>query len=260
MSKNNDIARFAYLLSGIPVRDGTQKLLGAGRESQAEFETKDAIDVLQEIKSGIHLGTELVETAEQMGIVLLETADTGQTAQGTRSLVTVENTEIGKAERQLTVRTLTDTKHQAVSRAVHGLESKSILLNIEREHVLLVVLPVSRGVPQLDVVHVGGHDLGVSALVVFALDKVHESVVDASTVGQEEARTRGQLVEEEKLLLLSDLAMVALGSLLQELLVLSHLLGVGERNTIDTLERVVLGITQEVGSRVLRSIGASLTN
>jgi len=42
-----------------------------------------------------------------------------------------------------------------VSRAVHGFERKGLLLHLEGEHVLAVVLPVARGLPQLAVVDVG---------------------------------------------------------------------------------------------------------
>lgn len=45
--------------------------------------------------------------------------------------------------------------------------------------------------------------------------------------------------------------MITLSSLFNKLLVFSHLLLVREGNTIETLEGVVLGITQEVRSRVL---------
>lgn len=44
--------------------------------------------------------------------------------------------------------------------------------------------------------------------------------------------------------------MVSLGSLLEHLLVLRHLLFVLKRDAVDALERSVLGITKEIGSRV----------
>ena len=105
--------------------------------------------------------------------------------------------------------------------------------------------------PQLDVVHVGRHNLSVSTLVILSLDEVHKGIVDACTVRKEKARTGRELVEEEKLLLLSDLAMVTLRSLFEDLLVLSHLLGVRERDTVDSLERIILGVSQEIRGGVL---------
>ena len=53
---------------------------------------------------------------------------------------------------------------------------------------------------------------------------------------------------------LADLAMVALGGLGEEDLVLGQLLLVGERDPVDALQRVVLGATQEVRCRVLRAM------
>lgn len=41
-----------------------------------------------------------------------------------------------------------------VSRAVHGLKGEDLLLHLEGEHVLAVVLPVARSLPQFAVVDV----------------------------------------------------------------------------------------------------------
>ena len=46
-----------------------------------------------------------------------------------------------------------------VSWAVHGFECKDVLFHGEGEHVLAVVLPVARRLPQLAVVDVGGGHL-----------------------------------------------------------------------------------------------------
>lgn len=55
--------------------------------------------------------------------------------------------------------------------AVHGLECKDIFLHGEGEHVVAVVLPVARGLPQFAVVNVwGGHFLEASSPVLL-LDK-----------------------------------------------------------------------------------------
>ena len=50
-------------------------------------------------------------------------------------------------------------KDEAMSRAVHGLEPELLFLYLEPEHVIGVEVPVTRGLPQLGVVHVWGHDL-----------------------------------------------------------------------------------------------------
>lgn len=53
--------------------------------------------------------------------------------------------------------------------AIHGLKGESVLVNVKGEHVLTVMLPVSRGLPELAAVHVGGQDLREVALVVLLL-------------------------------------------------------------------------------------------
>ena len=50
---------------------------------------------------------------------------------------------------------------------------------------------------------------------------------------------------------LADLPVVALRGLLKEVLVLGHLLLVRERDTVDTLQRVVLRVSEEVGCGAL---------
>lgn len=57
---------------------------------------------------------------------------------------------------------------------------------------------------------------------------------------------------------LADTPVVALGRLLKELLVLGHLLGVGERNSVDALQAVVVLVAEEVGGRVLRRADESV--
>ena len=68
-------------------------------------------------------------------------------------------------------------------------------------HAYLVVLPVSRRLPQLGVIHVRGEHLRVPARPILAFDEVRELVVDARAVGQPEGRARRQVMEEEQLLL-----------------------------------------------------------
>lgn len=54
-------------------------------------------------------------------------------------------------------------------------------------------------------------------------------------------------MEEEELLILSDSSVIALRCLLEELLVFGHLLGVGEGDTVDALQTLVVLVSEEVG-------------
>jgi hypothetical protein len=70
-------------------------------------------------------------------------------------------------------------------------------------------------------------------------------------VRQEEGGTRGNLVEEEQLLLQANLPVVALRSLFKECLVLLKLLLVRERNTRNSLNGLVGVVAKPVCGRVL---------
>jgi hypothetical protein len=172
--------------------------------------------------------THLVHSTEDVCIILLETTDSGKTRQGTRELVAVQHTEIGHPPWQVLVSDVRVGKDLAVSGAVHGLQAISLLLDVKGEHVLLVVTPVTRDLPQIRLVHVGGHDLGEATFSVLALEEIHQGIVDAHTVRQEEGGSRRHLVKEEELLVLANLSVVALGGLGQEVLILLELLLVGE--------------------------------
>ena len=234
----------------VPDLDVSEVLLGTGGELQVEGVAKDTIHVLQEVETPTNLILNLRGTAEDVSIILLETTDTGESSEGTRELVAVEHSEIGPANGKVTVRAVGASEHDTVAGTVHGLESELGLLHLEDEHVLLVVLVVTRGLPEINVEHVGGHNLLETTLLVLSTDERDESVVDAGSVGEEEARSGGDLVEEPQLLVLSDLSVVSLLGLLEPLHVLLQLLVVGERDTVDTLQRGVIGVSKPVGGRV----------
>ena len=149
-----------------------------------------------------------------MGIVLLEPTDTGEAGEGTGQLVAVEGAKVGEPKGKVAVRPNRTLEHEAVARAVHGLHGPLLSFDVEAEHGVLVVHGVSRLVPKVEVVDVGGDDLVVAALPVVVLDEVDELVVDAGAVGEPEGRPGRQVVEHDELLLLHDAAVIALLGLL----------------------------------------------
>lgn len=143
------------------------------------------------------------------------------------------------------------TEEEEVSGTVHGLESPFALLDIKLEHIIFVVGPVTRRLPDTNVVHVRGLDFLVASLAVFRSQKSLKGVEDLGAVGKQERTARRSFVEEEKFLLLANAHVVTLLGLLQELQMFLHLLLVGECNTTDTLQGVVALVTQEVCGGVL---------
>lgn len=108
----------------------------------------------------------LVLSTENVGIILLELADTGKSAESAGGLVTVQDTKIRDSQRKLTITTVTVTKEHEVTRAVHGLQRPLSLLDVQLEHVVLVVRPVAGSLPDTNIIHVGGLDLLVATLAI----------------------------------------------------------------------------------------------
>lgn len=78
------------------------------------------------------------------------------------------------------------------------------------------------------------------------LDEVQQCIVDPHSHRQEERTAWTEIVEGPQFLVFSDTSMISLGRFLEVLLVFRHLLAIGKRHPVDSLEGIVLGITKEV--------------
>jgi hypothetical protein len=160
------------LLSSVPRGDFADEVLRPCRKLESELKPEESVHVMHEVEKGSNLVLDLEKGvrrqggslemktsyltghAEDMGIILYEATNTSETGQSTRGLVTVDDTELGHANRQLLVATIPRVEDQGMAGAVHGLERPLLLLNVEGEHVIVVVLPVTGRLPELAVVHV----------------------------------------------------------------------------------------------------------
>ena len=80
--------------------------------------------------------------------------------------------------------------YSPVCGAVHGLQGVGLrALRHHGEHVLAVVLPVARALPQCSAVQGGGHDLVEAPLTVLALGKCGEWSVVREGVGMAKGQT-----------------------------------------------------------------------
>lgn len=102
--------------------------------------------------------TDLRGHAENVGVILDESSHASQTSQGSRRLVSVDDTKLRHPDREFFVASVPSVKDKTVTRTVHGLQRPLLLLDVENEHILLVVLPMAGRLPQLAVVHVGRDD------------------------------------------------------------------------------------------------------
>ena len=95
-----------------------------------------------------------------------------------------EYAKVSQPNRQLTVGTDAVVKHQAVAGAVHRLKRKSFLLNVKLEHVVGIMLPMSRCLPQLTAVNVRGPNLRETAQSVLLSNEANKGIVNAGTMRQ----------------------------------------------------------------------------
>ena len=114
----------------------TKELLRPGGESQLIGEAKDAVNMLEEVEATLHLRPNLVGHAEDVGVVLLEPPHPRQSCQSTGQLVPMEHPKVGHPKRQVFVGACGLVEHDAVAGAVHRLQSESLFLDADLEHVL----------------------------------------------------------------------------------------------------------------------------
>ena len=90
---------------------------------------------------------DLVLSAVDMSIILLESSDSRESSKGSRELVSVQNTEIAVSHREIFIRSILRLVKQMMSRTVHRLDSISAIVPMEHEEVILVLLIMSRDLP-----------------------------------------------------------------------------------------------------------------
>ena len=139
-----------------------KELLRPGRESQLIGEAKDAVNMLEEVETSLHLRPDLVGHAEDMGVVLLEPPHPRESCQCARQLVPMKYPKVSHPQREVFVRTCGLVEHYAVTRTVHRLQAESLLLDADLEHIFGIVVPVAGGLPQLGIVDVGTDNLGAN--------------------------------------------------------------------------------------------------
>mmetsp|Transcript_25051 Transcript_25051/g.67603 ORF Transcript_25051/g.67603 Transcript_25051/m.67603 type:complete len:253 (-) Transcript_25051:71-829(-) len=105
----------------VPERNVTECLLWSRRKLQLVRHTERIVRVLHELKGGHHLILDLVLTAKDVRVVLLEPAYARKARESTRELVAVQHAEVRVAHGEVTVGAERVVEHEAVARTVHRL-------------------------------------------------------------------------------------------------------------------------------------------
>ena len=183
-----------------------------------------------------------------MRVVLREAAHAHQPVQGAGQLVPVHKAQFADALRQVLVRMQPALVDEHAARAVHGLDGVVGVVYFRDIHIVLVVVPVPRPVPQVLVEDHGRFDLLVSARHVLFAPVIDKQVVQEHAFRQEEGEARALLVDVEQVQLAAELAVIALFGLLEHVQVLLKHGRFGETGAVDALEHLVLAVAVPVGA------------
>ena len=155
---------------------------------------------------------------------------------------------LGVADRQVAVGAALVLVDLDVRGAVHRLQPHRALLDLREVHVVAVLLPVARLLPELDVVEDRRLHLAVAARAVLLAPELREPVPDHHPGGRPEGAPGRELGEEEEPELAPELAVVARARLLEALEMLLELGLREERGPVDAREHGARGVPAPVGA------------
>lgn len=160
----------------------------------------------------------------------------------------VYNTQLTHADGQVTIGVGLALVNQNTAGAVHRLDAVIHIVDDGGVHIVLVVIPVTRVLPQGT-----GHDLRsthfhIAGLLVDFTPELLQLVADYHTIGQESGEAGALIKDIEELQFLAQLAVVTLLGLFQHLQMGIQLALLGEGYAIDTAQHLVLGIASPVGA------------
>jgi len=230
--------------------------LGAVGELDRELrEAEIAVDARQEVDEAPRLRLDLVLGAEDMRVVLHEAAHPHDPVQRARGLVAVARPELGHAQRQVAVALEPLVEDLHVAGAVHRLERVDglftgvLLVDLDDEHVVLVLVPVARRLPQLAVHHLRRVDLDIAAALLLAAHVVLQRGVDVPAVRVPEDLARRLLLHVKQVHLAAQTAMVAPLGLLEEIEIGLEPLAVLEGDAVDALQHLAAAVAAPIGAR-----------
>lgn len=237
------------LLGTNPVLVRTHGVLGAGGKLNVVLKAKLLVHGVDEVDHAHDLVGQLIGTHKQVGVVLVKAAHAEQAVQGAAQLVAVHQANLAGADGQLAIGVRLGGVHQHAARAVHGLNAVLFVVNDGGVHVVLIVIPVARGLPQLLVHDERRGDLHVAGLAMDLAPVVQQRVLKDHAVGQEEREAGGLVTHHKEVHLAADLAVVALLGLLQHVHVLVELLLGGKGDAVDAGEHLVVLVALPVSTR-----------
>ena len=162
--------RAQYTLRVVPLLVRPELRLRPGRELRMrELPNAQAVvEEADELEHPVDLVLDLLLRAVHVRVVLVHLSHPQEAVQRPGRLVAVQGRRLGVTDRQLAVAAELAREQEHVPGAVHRLEAKGVLAMRDEEEGVVVLLPVARALPELDVPHERRPNLEVAALGVLA--------------------------------------------------------------------------------------------
>ena len=240
-------SRAQRILRETPVLLVADVIVRHGRQLDGVGQAERRIDLVEELDDILNFVLHLIPCHEDVRVVLREAAHTEQAVQRAGELMAVDQTELTDSERQVAVGVrLARVDHHA-ARAVHGLDGVVLAVDDGGVHVLLVVVPVTRALPQAAVEDHRGRNFDIAVALMHLAPIVDQRVLEHHALRQEEREAGALLSQHEEPKLLAELAVVALLGLFDSGKILVELLFFREGHAVDSLERLAVGVAAPVG-------------
>ena len=195
-----------------------------------------------------------------MPVVLGKGPDPGEPIEGAAALVSMQPAELGPADREVSVGSLSGREEVAMARAVHGLHAEFLFVvgTLKPVHIVVKFFVMARALEKLAAEELGRDDLFVAITGIEIPHKIAEPVVERHAFGQIEGSAgREHRVEHEEPEFRTHPPMIALARLLEAGQVLAELLLARIGGAVDSLELGPGFVTAEIGTRNLQQRGGA---
>ncbi len=173
--------------------------------------------------NALDLICDLIRAHKDMRIVLRKAADTEQAVKCAAELVPVHNAQLTDPQGQLPIAVGLRTVYHDTAGAVHGLDAVILPIDLGGIHIVLIVIPVAGGLPQVAVHDQRGRNLYIAVPGVNLTPVIDQCVFQRHALGQEEGEAGAFIAEHEQAHFLAKTAVIPLFSLFHELQMLIQL-------------------------------------
>ena len=160
-----------------PIFLATHAVFGSGGKLNVIFESELGVNLVNKTNDALDLACDLIGGHKDMCIVLSEAAYTHKAVESSRLFVTVNKAKLTHTDRKIAIGVRLRLVDEKSAGTVHRLNCEILFVNGGGVHIVLVVIPVTRGLPKLTVKHNGRCDLYIACTAVDLAPVVDKGVL-----------------------------------------------------------------------------------